>query len=383
MTGARRRQGGSAVGITAWQLVWMVVTTLAIEDATVIDHFLAHVAGIDSWVSILVAAPMGLLGVWAIATLASRRRGFDLVAILRNDLGWLVYLLGPAFVLLFIADATLSSRTFVLVAKTLGEEAYVPEGAFLLLLIGTAMWGAWLGIEVVARVNTAVLWLVDVPLGIFLAALGTNHESLVRLLPILANGWGPIWDMAMFMLGKTGEFVVILVYATAVEVPAKLTRASLWGFCLLIVMALGHSVGPALTFGQSVSDVTWPSYSQIRAIEFGRFLQNLAVTAVIFWIHGFWLETTLFLDAAARTTAKVLGMRSHRKLLLVLGPVVFGLVYLIPTEAQALSERRLLDTWGFLILGLVVPILLLVISVLRGRASRTATPSRRGTPLIR
>lgn len=245
----------------------------------------------------------------------------------------------------------------------------MPEGAFLVLLVGCAVWAAWLGIEVVARVNAAILWLIDVPLGIILTILSTNHESFVRLLPILANGWAPVLDMARFMVGKTGEFVVILVYATAIEGPAQLPRASVWGFAFLVVMALGHSVGPALTFGQSVSDITWPAYSQIRSIEFARFVENLAVTAVIFWVHGFWLETTLFLDAAARTTARLLGLRSHRKLLLLFGPAIFGLVYLIPTQAATLDDRRLLDSWGYLILGIGIPVLLLAISFIHGRSA--------------
>jgi hypothetical protein len=105
---------------------------------------------------------------------------------------------------------------------------------------------------------------------------------------------------------------------------------------------------------------------------------------VVFWIHGFWLETTLFLDAAARTTAGLFRMRRHRALVPWFGAAIFGLAYVVAhSELQTLEERRLLDSWGFLILGLGLPAILLVMTALRGRASGAGIPRRRRAILIR
>lgn len=378
-----RSQGGAAAGLSPWQLVWLIVTTISIEDSTVIDHYLASSAGIDSWIAILAWAPLGLLAAWAIASLVRRHRGLDLVALLRAHLGPAVYVLAPLYVVLFVADATLAARTFAVVAHLLGQEQLVPVGAFLIPIIGLALLGAWLGIEVTARINALLLLLVDIPLGVILTVFSTNHESLARLLPILVEGWAPIGTLMLLMVGKTGEFVAMLVYAPAVEGPSRLPRTTVIATGWLILFALGHSIGPVLTFGHSVVDIAWPSYSQIRSIEFGRFIENLSVAAVVLWLHGFWAETTLFLDAAARTAASLLGMKGHRVLLPWFALGILGLCYLIaPGDSNVLLERRMLDQYGYLAMGVIVPLLLLGISHLRGsanerKAERTPRAERR------
>lgn len=137
---------------------------------------------------------------------------------------------------------------------------------------------------------------------------------------------------------------------------------------LIVVMALGHGLGPVLTFGSSVGEYEWPAYEQVRSILLGRFVQNLDWVAVILWTHGFLIEVAVFVYAAALTLAKLFGLRSQRPLVPVLGALAVAASLLVgETQRVLLLERWFLDAYGFVVLGWVVPLSLLGISYLKGR----------------
>lgn len=375
-----RRGWGAPDGgrISIWQLAFLLIIIPAIEDSTAIDHWLALRVGVDGWLSVLLAVPVILLGVALLVALADRFPQQDLAGILLRVLGPLAYPVGILYTALFLADAALSLREFGLLGRLEGFMSYTPYTVFAICLILVATYGAWLGMEVVARINAAILLFAELPLGVMLALFAVNHQKLVRLLPILANGLQPVLWGAWLVAGKFGELVLMLVFLPLVaKGRANARGVMLWAVVLTTFMALGHELGPVLTFGASVRTIEWPDYSQVRAIALARFIANLDWLVVTMWTHGFLIEVIVFMYAAALTLARLFGMRSHRALIPVLAAVVLVATYFSGrTQDAVLFNRWLLDAYGFVGLGWVLPALLLGISLVRGQGTRSPTLRR-------
>lgn len=355
-----------------WQLVLLLVTIPAVEDGTLIDHWLARVVGVGGWISILLAVPVTLVGVLVLFALADRHPRDDLAQMLLRLTGPLAYPLGIAYAALFLADGAFSLREYGMLSRLVGFMSFTPYAIFAVGLMAVALYGACLGIEVVARVNAAVLLCLDIPLGILLALLSLNHQKLARALPVLAHGLSPVLWGSWLVVGKFGELVLLLVFLPLVaQGRTDARRATLWGVMLITVMALGHELGPVLTFGSSIREVEWPVYSQIRSIMLARFVANLDWVAVILWTHGFLIEITTFTYAASLTLASLFGMRSHRPLIpWLLAVVLAGSFFTGRIQDGVLLYRWMLDSYGFVAFGWVLPLLLLGLSLWRGTGTR-------------
>jgi spore germination protein KB len=341
-----------------WQVLWLVVAVGATEDSTVLNRLLTPLAGRDLWISILLAAPFALLGVAAILAAGRSVAPQGLGALCRQLPPAIGYPLGLAYAALFLAQATVSAAEFTGVSHQVFHAT--PPSAFLLPLIAVALYGCMLGLEVIARVNAALLLLVDVPLGIALALIALHQEKLTRLLPVLASGWGPPLQGAWLVFGFFGQFSILLALWPAL--PRELPRAfPLWSVASVTFMALGHNLGPLLTFGQAATIFTYPEYQQVRVLQAGRFLERLDVVAVWLWVHGFWIEVALFLYAATAMVTDMVSVRRPLRLAVTFAVAVY-LAALLGVPDQSVSEalRRELDTVAFPLLGFGVPLLMLL-----------------------
>lgn len=362
-----------------WQLVLLLVTIAAIEDSTVIDHLLAHGVGQDAWLSIVLAAPLVVVGLWPIVALGRRYPGKDLMGMLRASLGPLAYPVALVYAGAFVADSAISLRAFGVLGRLLGFMELTPYTAIVLPLAVLAVYACVLGIEVLARVNAFLLLAVDIPLGLALTVLSANHQHLARALPVLAHGLMPVAWGTWLIVGKFGAFALLLVFLPLVadQHRVRLRGALVLGVLGVAVMALGHTMGAVLTFDSSVHTVMWPTYSQLRSIEMARFISNLDWLGVVLWTHGFLVETAAFLYGASLLLASLAGTPSYRPFVLPLGAVAFTLSYFAGRTEQAMFDLRWgLDAFVFVLLAWVIPPLLLGVTWLRQR--RGAGPARAG-----
>ena len=372
--------------ISAWQLALLLAIIPMIEDGTTINHWLAWRVGVDQWVSVLLALPLVLVGVTMLFRLANRHPDKDLTGILLSVIGPIGYGVAIAYVLLFLTNAALAVREFGVLSRQLSFMELTPYGVFALALMLVVVYGAWMGIEVLARVNVAFFLFVDIPLGVVLTALSVNHERLARLLPVMAHGIHPVLWGTWLLVGKFGELVLLLVFLPLVaEQRGRARRVNLWAVVIATAVTLEQCVGPVLMFGSSVKMVSWPWYSQIRSIFVAGFITNLEWFNVILWIHGFLVEASLFLYGATLMVTKIFGARSRKPFLLVLACLVLlGSFVLGRTQAGMLEERWMLDAYGYVIMAWLVPAAMLGISIIRRQGTRnpeTARSARRSPTL--
>lgn len=353
--------------ISAWQLALLLITIPAIQDGTAVNHWLASRVGNDQWISILIAIPFALAGIVALVALGNRHPNRGLADIMLRLVGPLAYPLGLFYAALFLADATLTLRQFGTLSRLLSFMNLTPYMVFAVALMVPVVWGAWLGIEVLARVNALVLLCVDIPLGAILTGLSVNHWRLARVQPILAHGMDPVLWGTWLVIGKFGELVLLLVFLPLVaEGRSRAKATNLWGVLLISAMALAQCMGPVLAFGPSVNRIQWPWYSQIRSIVTARFIENLDWFAVILWVHGFLVEISTFMYASALILARLFGVRGHRAFIPPLGVVILAASFFVGrTQPSLLYQWWMLDAYGFVGFGWILPLMLLGVSLLR------------------
>lgn len=357
-----------------WPIVLLLTTASAIQDSTVLDHFWAYAAGHDLWIAILLGSAVAAVGVFGILALLARFPGIEWVDVLRRILGPVA---GPVVLLyvgLFFVDGTLAGREFEFMSALVGVNGVIPPVIFMSGLFAVSLYGAFLGIEVVSRVNTFLLLFIDIPLGIVLMFLSADRMSLGRLLPVAFGDWHGIWISTLLEVGQLGSFVLLLLLAPrSRERGRTLSTASLVALALIAIMALGHTMGPALSFGQAQAQLFWPTYSELRTIDVARFVTNLDVVGVILLVHGFWLESTVSLWAGATLLGRLFRVRDVRRVLVPITVAAWALaLWGITTDVQDLAWRYAIDTVWQPALGFGVPLVLLA-----GVRVRAAARSRR------
>ncbi len=364
--------GGARLGI--WQLMLLLVTTAVIQDSSTVDHWLARLVGVHAWLPVVLALPLALGGVSLLVALADRHPHRDLAGILRELLGPLAYPLVLLIALVFVADAALTLREFGLASGELGFWGFTPFWVFATGMALVAVYGAFLGIEVLARVNSFVLLFMELPIGLLFTLFTVNHERLVRLLPLLPRGFAPVLRGTWLMLGVFGQFLLLLVLLAEVHGGrGRAGQVARRGVLLISAIALGHSVGPALTFGPSVRVINWPLYGQVRSIFLARFIANVDWMVVMLWVHGFLIEVALFVYAAARLLTTLFALRSPRTLIPGLGALALAGSFVVGTTAEMMLRRRWYeDAYALVALGWLLPLLLLGISLLRGHRRQPA-----------
>lgn len=362
--------------LTAWQLGLLLVTGAVITNATIGDSLLVRRLGQELWVAWVLGLPLGALALWSLARLGARYPGRNLVEILLRLCGAAGYVLTGAFLAMFLAAMALSLReaAYLTLPMMPNTPPYVMITPWVLL----AMYSSYVGIEVLARVNAFLLLAVDIPLGLLLSVALLPQHNLAYLSPVFVHRWSTLLATARFSAGSWGAMAALLMFTNIVADVRRMPRVALWVVLLVVVMGVGHDLGAVLTFGPAAGGFLWPSFEEVRVLEFGRFVERLDVLAIVLWVHGFWIEIAVLFQAVAVGLARLCGLRSYRSLIVPLGVLLLVLAFFPAPHADVDRWRRVvLNGWVMLVLGVLLPPLLLGWSHLReGRRAR----DRAGAP---
>lgn len=350
------------------EIVVLVTSNMVGVGIITLPAVLARTAGPDAWISVLLACGLGLVGAYAITRILCRFPGKGLVSILTSTgTRWFGRSVGLIFGVYFIVTASISigaaSEQFKL---TLLPNTPVEVIIFSLLLV--VAYVARGGLEPISRTLIILFPLLFVPFAIILLALKDSHAS--NFLPVLAQP--PINIVKGAIIGTFSflGFEGLLVWATAMQQPKRLTRAALKGIYLAGILYLLLVVVATALFSQAQLEAMMiPIKSIVDSIATPLVLIE-RVDAVVFaiWITFGFSSLLLQVFTASRFLQDVMGLRSHTPLILPLLPIVF-IISLIPKNTLTLEVMK---TWtspiGFF-LAIVFPLIFWAWLVVRDRMS--------------
>jgi spore germination protein KB len=360
-----------SIRISSQQLVCLLAVYTQIAAVLFLPASMAHEAGPDAWLAVLVGITAGTLPVALPLGILARRHphtGFCQLAevCLGRWPGKLACLLLLAFSLFICSLVLRNIMDFSAIALLPGTPMLV-VGA---LLVVTIAYAAYSGAEVIARLAALVLVLCLVS---FVAmGLGlVNELQPLRVQPLLGHGLMPVLRAAWPLTGWTAEYIVIAPFVHMVARPQKALPAILWGNGLAAVILTGLVAWCLMVFTPALTlKLTYPTYSLARQVSVGQFLERLELGLLTVWLSGMVVKAATCLWSAIALAGGVLGVKKYYYFAPFLAAAALGLTQIWPSEmAQASFSIHL---WSPLTLPFTfgLPLLLLLGSWLRAGAKR-------------
>lgn len=349
---------------------------------------LARAVGHDAWISMSIAFFAGMiviaLMVWLVRRCGGRPAAEFIPRLLGRPLGAVALLL----LALFFFGAFLTSAITITQHVNDYLMTETPLLVFVVIYTLVCMYGAYLGLEVTARLSVlglALTLLLDV-----LVVIGSiDHMDVERLLPIMDHGAIAVTS-ASFIAAQdvayaTAAALVLLPLTRAA--PGKWLKISWWG---LGIGALSTLVWPIFEIGvlgaDMISQYLIACMQLARAAELSLFLHRYEMLMVVLFVYGVFTQSIVCLYSAVELTAAALPLRRLKRSWLV---AVMGLVGMVVHYFMAFDRqwygRFLSDGWPYVAvpLGWGLPLLLCAVALVRpglgraGKAARVGEPSSR------
>ncbi|WNQ10405.1 GerAB/ArcD/ProY family transporter [Paenibacillus aurantius] len=173
-----------------------------------------------------------------------------------------------------------------------------PMSAVNLIMILVILYGAVLGIGALARAGEIFLYIcVLIALLGVIVLLFSNVIKLENFLPILENGWGPVWSAA-FPQAVTfpfGEVIVFTMFSPYLIHTRGAIRTAYRGMIvsgLILAFVTALNIGALGTFG--LTNAVFPLLKTTALIKVGNFLQRLEAFTILLLIVGGYFKIVLF-----------------------------------------------------------------------------------------
>ncbi len=276
-------------------------------------------------------------------------------------------LVGGAYILFFLVFNVLVIREFSQFL-TLTVLSKTPHYILNIAIVLVGGYAAAKGIEVIARMTQFVLpFFVAGTLFIFVLAIPAMEPG--KLLPLLEGGVLPIIRSSVTPASWYGEVIVLAMLLPAVNKPRE---AKSRGYLAILAVAGFLSVDTLITLGIFGPEFTgylqFPFWNVAKYIEYGNYLQRVESVVAVLWITGMTIKVALVSYVLALATAQVLGLTAYRPALYPL-----ALVQILAASYPLISMGELGEILGqywppyALIFELVLPLLLLLVALIRGK----------------
>ncbi|MFF2885581.1 endospore germination permease [Paenibacillus sp. NPDC057967] len=306
---------------------WLSFSIL-ILSAGLVSHVMAipvilGVSGRDSWVAVLVAAPIFLIWIFLIFGIVRALKGQRLPDWIDRQFGivpaWMFRL--SAVVVLFISGSYTLHDTSMWTVTTYMQQTPLPVIIVAAALI--SMMAAYGGIKSIAMTASILLPLVLL-LGYFVMSSNMKFKDYSRLLPAFENGWQPVGSGLIYVLAALLEAWILLLYQHELKSKLRWWHVLLLGL-FLVSMTLGPTIGAIAEFGPAeAAKQRHTAFEQWKLLTLGTLFQHVDFMSIYQWLCGAFARVSITLYLIV----DMLDVRRPRKRLVVLSIVTLAMIVL-------------------------------------------------------
>lgn len=333
-----------------------------------------RIAGESAWL-IPFTVPLGisLFMFWVYYKLLDRFPRCDFYQICESLVGqWGARAIGLAYGAFFLMTDIIIIRQFADFIN-LSMLPLTPHWVIILCLGLVGLYGAYMGIEVIARANQFVLPLLIISF-VITTSLSLQNIAPERLLPFLKEGITPILQGSVAPTAWYGEIVIFLIllpYLNNYKDYKKKTVIAMTMVALFLTIEIAFSI---MVFSAPlVSKFSYPFWSLLRSIEYQDYVQRLESVIFAFWMTGIVIKVAVFCYIIAWITAKIFRLKSYYPALLPASALKFaGAIFLF--QGAFKIQSFILNFWiyGALPFELFIPLGLLIMAIFRKKRKKGA-----------
>lgn len=352
--------------ISSVQLLMLLLTMEAAAAVIYAPAKIAGAAGPDGWLSAIITSLYGLIIIGVVLALAGRFPSQVLTEYLPAVIGRIPgKLLAAVYAAVFISFAlgTLNeSSHFIHVAIF----SNTPMTVIDIVTALPAAYGAYLGIEAIARQNELVwpVWILSLVVVLSLVAKDINFDNLR---PVFENGLLPALRGGYFLSPWRGQVAILLMLFPYLNQKHESFKTALWYLGIITITSSATMLVTVGVFGSLVTaHLTFPYDVLARYISVGNFVERLEILVTFIWLMGVVAKLALLYHTAGIATASTLRLKNYRVTLI---PIAIATVILSKLFLGTYSKLIdfLFRIWPIYaaVAGLAIPALILLVAVIR------------------
>lgn len=332
-------------------------------------------AGKDIWIAILLGITFGLLISLVYSKILSSFPGRNLFDILEFLFGKVV---GKTISLLYVWFAfhlTLNCFTdFFYFIKTVTFPEIQPLITMIFPII-LCIWGVKLGIEGIGRISNLALTPV-ILLIILLVFLVTPKMKIDHLLPVLENGFQPIFKGAFMVFSFTfAQSVVFMGFFDCFKDTKTITKVYLKGICLGGIALLIIKISDVAVLGiYTFSQYYYPTYASVSRVQMGDFIHGIEIVVGVTFVFSALIKACVSMLTVCKGLSSILSFDDYRFLATPMVLLNAASVFIINKNIMQYTafNSHALRYYAFPFLVLF-PIIILVFTLIKKKAQNMPT----------
>ncbi len=352
--------------LSSFQVTLILVVLLISSSIIFLPAVLFQKSGNDAWITsiaifsvIVVYSPIYLI-------LLKRMGRKDILEFSRQVLGKkMALLIGLVLAAYCILSAGIVCREVTEIVIT----DYLPETPlwyFNLSILAVSILFVYYGIEVIARSIEVSIYLFLVTLFIIII-LSIGEWDFSNFLPILAEGYKPVFAGIPLGLLFFGEIVLILIFAPKLTVLGDRYKIFYISLLLTGVLFITIMLTILLSFGDTFAgNLTFPLLSLARYIEVFNILERIDPIFMFYWVGGGIFKVAIFLYGGVFIMRRILKAERNMVIIPILALISFYFAqFYFQNNLEIISFiKKLIPV--YLLIQFAIPLLLLIISLIRG-----------------
>jgi spore germination protein KB len=308
--------------ISLWQL-FILIIIFAIGTAVVVGA--GEEARQDYWIAEIIAASVGvgiILGYYYLISFADQK---NLYQMLEFTLGKFIgHFICIAYVLYFFYIASRNIRDFGELMKVTILPVTPIEVISIIMMI-PVMYTVYHGLEVLARVTEVISpYIIGILVIVGLLLFFSDQLQFIHLLPILGDGFGPVFEavfptLITFPYGEVIVFTVIMTSVTNFKYTGKVGAVAILLCGLLITYS---NIIQVATLGVDLKVRTlFPLMTAAREIMLMDFIERVDILVVFILTSGVFIKVSVFFYAGLKGLEHVFSL-SYRKFIIPLSTLI-------------------------------------------------------------
>ncbi|MGE5578709.1 MAG: GerAB/ArcD/ProY family transporter [Bacillota bacterium] len=334
--------------ISGRQFMFMLAFLMGTKVLYMFPTVMARKSGSSAWISILIAAVLGLGGVWGWIRWVDLTGSTGFVWSLRKTCG---RLLGD-----FVALATLvglvavTGWTVRLFAggAVVGILPEFPIEALVWTSVIAGLYGAWLGLEAVGRAAGFFFWPTLISFVLVMASLWGEFEPHY-ITPLWGLGVGNTILQGFLSSGAFGGIVAIGIMKPYVRKRQELSGKSVRGLLIAAAVLVIGLVFVAGVFPYPMSiDKADPLGAIARAVYLGRFIQRVEALFIFVWLLSTSVQLSFLYVICLVLVSELSGTGTYRPFAPALAVLTSAIATLAPNTLRAaqLMDRYFTTSFG-------------------------------------
>ncbi|MGR3763998.1 endospore germination permease [Rossellomorea sp. NS-SX7] len=321
------------------QLTLLLILSTGLLNHVMIIPSILNASGRDGWVSAVISYPVLIIATFLIYYILKKSPPEGFFHLLRTK--WnkaFVWLFGLPICLFLLASAYITFVDLIIWLKAYFL-ADVPKLLIVIIMIFTCFLITWSGVKYMAIASGFLLPLVMI-FGFFIAFTNTNMKDPSLLLPILSDGFYPVFKGVIYVLSGLLEIYIIILLQPFSQGKIKLHHLIFLGL-ILLGLIMGPLTASIMEFGhEEASKMRYPAYEQWRILGIGEFITHLDFFALYQWLCGAVIRIGLFLFLLAFLITN--SKNNYRMKLRVIVPLYVVFLFLLLIDVDTFFFYRFL-----------------------------------------